>query len=183
VDVYVSSSHKWMLAPKGSGLLYIRKEMQDRIHPTFLHSGYKSYTASGGTRNVAQILGHGVALDFLSVIGQERIEKRSRKLNAYLRTRLDKLADLQPITPDLNELSGAIVTYVLKKGKNSDIVKRMKEEHQIILKSAQSTYAYSEEKGLPKQNYNAIRFSTHIFNNEAEIDRAVEVLENMLKKI
>ena len=42
VDTFASSSHKWMLAPKGSGLLYIRREVQDRVQPGSLYSGYKS---------------------------------------------------------------------------------------------------------------------------------------------
>ena len=183
VDAYASSSHKWMLAPKGSGLLYIRKDIQDRIHPTFLHSGYRSYTASGGTRNVAQILAHGVAIEFHNVIGRERIEERCRQLSAYLRSKLKEVPSLHPMTPNEHELSGGILTCTLEKGKNSDIVNRMSKEHQIILKGAQSTYAYCEDKGLPQENYNAIRFSTHIFNNEADIDRTVEILQKVLMKI
>ena len=52
VDTYASSSHKWMLAPKGSGLFYIRKEAQERIQPLVLSTGYNAYTAASGTRNV-----------------------------------------------------------------------------------------------------------------------------------
>jgi len=48
----VEGSHEWMLASKGSGLLYIRKEVQDRIRPVFLRSGYAPHTASSCTRNV-----------------------------------------------------------------------------------------------------------------------------------
>ena len=54
VDTYASSSHKWMLAPKGSGLFYIRKEAQERIQPLVLSTGYNAYTAASGTRNVAR---------------------------------------------------------------------------------------------------------------------------------
>lgn len=87
------------------------------------------------------------------------------------------------MTPDIHELSGAIVTYVLEKGKSSDIVTRMRQDHQIIVKPAQSTYAFSEENGLPRENYNAIRFFTHIFNSDPDIDQTVDILESMLKKI
>ena len=69
VDTFASSSHKWMLAPKGSGLLYIRREVQDRVQPVFLYSGYGGYSASSGTRDVAGILGHGVAMEFHNLLG------------------------------------------------------------------------------------------------------------------
>jgi selenocysteine lyase/cysteine desulfurase len=47
------------------------------------------------------------------------------------------------------------------------------------LKPAQSTYAYCEGEDLPRKSYNAIRFSTHVFDDEAEIDRAVDVLRKV----
>jgi len=183
VDTYAYSGHKWLLSLKGTGLLYIRKEVQDRIHPTFLYSGYKGYTASGGTRGVAQVLGYGLTMDFHDTIGRERIVSRCRQLSNYLRTQLEELPEFDPLTPEDEELSGALLTCSLRKGNNGKINKILREEYQIILKTAQSTYAYSEEDGLPRENYNAIRFSTHIFNNETDIDRTVEALRIVLAKI
>ena len=72
------------------------------------------------------------------------------------------------------------MSYALDKGKAGDVVRRMREQHQVILKPAQSTYAYCEEEGLPKESYNAIRFSTHIFNDESDIDRGVDILRKVL---
>ena len=92
VDTYASSSHKWMLAPKGSGLLYIRKEAQERIQPLVLSTGYNAYTAASGTRNVAQILGHGLTMDFHNAIGRDRVEARCRALSNHLRRRLGEIS-------------------------------------------------------------------------------------------
>lgn len=181
VDTYACSGHKWMLAPKGTGFLYIRKEMQDRIRPMFLHSGYSSYTASSGTRDVAIILGQGVAIDFHNTIGRKRVADRCRRLSAYLRDRLNGVPGLNLLSPPSAELSAGILTCALERGKNSDIRGRLSTEHQVIVKAAQSTYAYCEEENLPKENYNALRFSTHIFNDEAEIDRALDVIDEILR--
>jgi selenocysteine lyase/cysteine desulfurase len=181
VDTYAYSGHKWLLAPKGTGLLYIRKEVQDRVHPTFLFSGYKSYTASSGTRGIPRILGYGMTMDFHSAIGRERITARCRQLNAYLRSQLDELPSLQCLTSADPELSCALMSYGLDQGKAADVVRRLREEHQVILKPAQSTYAFCEEE-LPRKSYNAIRFSTHIFNDEADIDRGVGILRKVLAK-
>ncbi|MFH1571357.1 MAG: aminotransferase class V-fold PLP-dependent enzyme [Gemmatimonadota bacterium] len=180
VDSYASSSHKWMLAPKGSGLLYIRKEVQDRIHPTFLYDGYHAYTGSSGTRNVANVLGHGLAVDFHNAIGRERVEARCRQLNGYLRDQLDTMPELVPLIPRDPELWGGICTYALNKGRNGDIVGRLSHDYQILLKPAQGTYAYVPDAGSLQENYNAIRFSTHIFNCEADLDMAVERLRQVM---
>ena len=99
VDTYAFSGHKWLLAPKGNGLLYIRSEMQDRVQPMFLHSGYGSYTASGGTRDIARILGFGATIDFHNAIGSEDVQARCHELNAYLRTQLEEIPDIRPMTP------------------------------------------------------------------------------------
>jgi len=180
VDTYAFSGHKWMLGPKGSGLLYIRREVQDRVHPTFLYDGYRGYTASGGTRNVAGVLGQGITMDFHDAIGRERIEARCRELSAYLRHQLQEIPTLQPMTPTDHELSGALQTWALDKGNSGEILNRLRHEYQILFKTAQPTYAYCAEERHLRESYNAIRFSTHIFNYEAQIDYAVDVLRRVL---
>ena len=190
VDTYASSSHKWMLAPRGSGLLYIRKEVQDRVQPVMFHqvSGegqdYNAYGASSGTRNMANIHGHGVAMDFHNAIGRARIEGRCRALSRLVRERLRAIPALTLLTPEQEELSSAIVSFALDpaRGKNSDIVTRFREEYNTILKPAQGTLPFvaAEHVPPPHDNYNAIRVSTHIFNNEDEVERMAERMAAML---
>lgn len=179
VDTYASSSHKWMLAPKGTGLLYIRKEVQDRVRPAFTYSGYGAYSASSGTRNVPQIVAHGVAMEFHNAIGRPRIEARCRQLCGYARQRLAEIPQLAPITPLQRALSSGIVSFALTSGRHSAVVAAL-QKRAIFLKPAQGTYAYVEDADVPKESYNALRISTHIFNDETDIDRAVEALRDVL---
>ena len=179
VDTYASSSHKWMLAPKGTGLLYIRKEVQDRVRPAFTYSGYGVYSASSGTRNVPQIVAHGVAMEFHNAIGRSHVEERCRQLCGYARQHLAEIPQLAPITPLQRELSSGIVSFSLASGRHSAVVAAL-QKHNIFLKPAQGTYAYVEDADVPKESYNALRISTHIFNDETDIDRAVEALQEVL---
>jgi isopenicillin-N epimerase len=183
VDTYACSSHKWMLAPKGCGWLFVRKEVQERVQPVVLAEGYRAYNASIGTREVPLILGHGTAVDFQNAIGRERIEARARELNRLLRRRLDEMPALERITPEQPELSSAIVTYALdpEKGQNGQIVERLFKDHGIRIKPAQGTYAYvPNEEDVPRESYNALRFSTHIFNSENDVERVTSVLREIL---
>jgi selenocysteine lyase/cysteine desulfurase len=161
VDTYASSSHKWMLSPKGCGLLYISEAAQDRVKPLMLRSGYGAYTGSYGTRNVPLILGHGVAMDFHNTIGRTRVEDRCRTLQGRLRDGLSEVPSIRMLTPDDATLVGGILSVSLERGSRSEVRTRMLDDHQIILKTGSA-------------DYNAIRFSTHIFNSENDIDRAVE---------
>jgi selenocysteine lyase/cysteine desulfurase len=168
VDTYAASSHKWMLAPKGSGLLYVRKEVQDRVRPLVLSSGYQAYTAATGTRDVSHVLGHGASMEFHEAIGRERVEERCRSLANTLRRKFGELGQLKSLTPTQPELSGGIVTFSLKTGKCGEVYTRLLMDHQIAAKVA------------AKPEYNALRFSTHIFNDEDDIDRAARALRLIL---
>ncbi len=167
VDTYASSSHKWMLAPKGTGLLYIREGAQERVRPLCLHSGFRAYTASSGTRNVATMLAHGVAMEFHSVIGLDRVEARCRELRQRLRGHLEEMNGMSILTPVDEELCGGILTISLKDRDYREVRRIMREEYGFVLKNG-------------KAEYNAIRISTHIFNNEDDVDRMVEALREVL---
>lgn len=180
VDAFASSSHKWLLAPKGTGLLYVRREVQDRIHPLSLMYGYSAYSASGGTRNVAGILGHGAAIDFHNAIGKPRIEARCRQLSLRVREQLRQIPRLQLITPDQPELSSGIVSFTVDGMKNSVVHAKLWEEHGIAVKVAQGTYAFTEVQQQLGENYNVLRFSTHIYNDESQVDRLGEALRGIL---
>ena len=177
VDAYASSSHKWMLAPKGSGLLYIRKEAQDRIRPMALRSGFGVYTGSTGTQNIPQILGHGLAMDFHNAIGRSRVEARCRDLCAGLRERLDKIEWLEPITPEAETLRSAMVTFKLSRGSSQDLVNRLRAKHSIVVKAVPPTHVV--DPAVASENYNAIRVSTHVFNSDEEIAGLAGVLERL----
>lgn len=182
VDAYVSSSHKWMLAPKGSGLLFINKSSQPRIKSTELSSGYGVYTASSGTRDVAQILAHGIAIEFQQAIGSQKIEQRIQKLNRYLSKKLRQVKALRCLTSEIETGKSGMVTVAIDPTISSsfDLAQRMRIDSKIYVKAAQSTLTLVPDVAALQEDYNAIRFSTHIFNSEAQIDRAVESLKESL---
>jgi selenocysteine lyase/cysteine desulfurase len=163
VDTYASSSHKWLLSPKGTGLLYIRRDVQERVRPMALDSGYEGYTGSFGTRNIAIVLAHGAAIDFHETIGLERVEDRCRELRRRVRAGLEQMEGLRILTPDAEELAAGIVTVSLVDGDHREVRRILHDEHDIVLK-------------VGRPEYNAIRISTHIFNSEADVDRMLEAL-------
>ena len=169
VDTYASSSHKWMLAPKGSGLLYIRKEAQERVRPLTLRSGFHVYSASGGTRSVAGILAHGVAMDFHDTIGRDKVEARCRALRRTLREALADVEGVKILTPEEEDLCGGILTISLLRGDAGKVRATLANDYDVVLKRGSA-------------QYNAIRISTHIFNDESDIERAASALSEVMRK-
>ena len=85
-DMYASSPHKWLQAPKGSGFLYVRDEVIDRLWNTLATEGWdeKELRAERfqriGTSNVPALAGMRAAVRLANQIGMHRIEKRHRML-------------------------------------------------------------------------------------------------------
>ena len=190
VDAFASSSHKWLLAPKGSGVLYVRKDVQDRIRPISVFNpvgeedNYSIYSAQSGSSNVAHIYGHGAAVDFHNAIGRKRIEARCRSLSKRVRAHLREIPALTLMTPDQDELSSGMVSFAVDpdKASNGEIYSYFSNEHNIVLKTTQGTYPYvpADQETGPRISYNAIRVSTHIFNTEDEVDKMAELMKAYL---
>jgi len=79
------------------------------------------------TRNVAHILGHGVAMDFHNTLGRDRVEARCRQLSNRLRSHLLQIPRLRLMTPMQPELSSGLVTFAVDGMKQAAI----KEEFEV----------------------------------------------------
>jgi isopenicillin-N epimerase len=93
-DMYSASAHKWLQAPKGTGFLYVRKEVQSRLWNTLAGESWDRPGAGAerfqmfGTSNLPAMLGLRAALQFATQIGIDRIEARHRHLANTLLKRI-----------------------------------------------------------------------------------------------
>jgi len=165
IDAYATSGHKWLMGPKETGLLYINESVKDSINPVFTFSGFGSYSASSGTRNVAQFIAFGEILDWHRNTGIEKIEKKTRDLAEYCYVRLTALDGLKLISPKDPELRSAMISAIVVNKSNKEVYDQLRSKDIIV-------------KVLPK--YNALRFSTHLFNTTQDVDKLVDELINIL---
>jgi cysteine desulfurase/selenocysteine lyase len=124
-DFYAWTGHK-LYGPTGIGVLHGRKEILDAM-PPFLGGGHMISSVSveeirwgdlpakfeAGTSNIAEAIGLGAAVDFVSEIGLDTIRAHERDLCAYALDRLGEVEGLQFMGPTDADKRGALVAFTL----------------------------------------------------------------------
>lgn len=187
-DFYATCCHKWMLAPKGTGFLYIKKEALNSVQPHFIGAGaHASWELSPqkvtlpdfipsaerfdyGTYNATLWQGVKAAIDFLESIGMDHIETRIKELNHYLQSGLEELTpkEVSILTPLEDNIRSGMLG-----------IKFINKDTQTFNASVGT---YFRVRFVPEHQLNSIRISTHIFNTEKEIDDFMAYLKKYLAK-
>lgn len=161
VDAFAASGHKWLLGPKETGFLYLRKEHHEKIKPVFMMDGFASYTRSSGTRNAALINGLGAAVDWIQNFGVENILRHGLKLRAMFAKELSQISGCEAISPANTTLSSCIFSFSLEGVSNSDVAAVLNKKDIRV-------------KVLPRKN--AIRISFAPYNSESDVEALVGAL-------
>jgi isopenicillin-N epimerase len=125
-DMYTSSPHKWLQAPKGTGFLFVRPEAQDRLWNTIATEGWERPELKAerfqriGSSNVPMLAGLRASIDFANSIGMDRIEHRHRQLADRMLAEMTKRGAQSWTSPDPAMRCG-IVTLNVPPVKRSDL--------------------------------------------------------------
>jgi selenocysteine lyase/cysteine desulfurase len=175
-DSWATSGHKWLGAPHGTGILFIRRDGLDRIRPTevgaYSDAGYAlpdqlNYIQTArrhesGTRNAPLVEGLRSACAFMDTIGMHQVRNRGLALTARLRKGLSALDDVDILTPPATEMHGSILTFRSPAVPFRDLYRHLTQEHRLRIRI------------VTEVDLNAVRISLHVFNSEADVDRVVE---------
>jgi selenocysteine lyase/cysteine desulfurase len=166
-DAYYASLHKWLLAPGGNGILYVKSDQVEKVWCTLASYNWENYEDHGfrlqqyGTGNPSLLVGLDAAVDFYNTIGGEKWLLRVKELGDYLRAGLQEL-DTVTISSSVHPaMCAGITTYAVEGITGPALQKRLWDEKRLQPRSV------GEE---------LLRHSVHIYNNESEIDQALEVI-------
>jgi len=185
-DFYTASCHKWLSAPFGTGFLYVRGAAKSKLKPLLTSWGrslcgkpkhWKDPFLWQGTDNDAPLLTLPATLDFWNRIGVDTYRDYTFELASYVREQISKLFPLDPLAPATSEWFGSMVSIPIWEapstdkhiGKPDPLQQRLWEEHQIEIPLIQWN-------GLK-----LLRVSTHLYNDQAEVDLLVEALQAALR--
>ena len=166
-DAYSVSLHKWILAPAGTGFLYINNEAKERVTSPFVHENEPELSGFNppGTKDFPVRAAIGTALDYINSIGLLKIEKRCRSLSNYLKAGLSQIDSITILSSPKDHLSAPGSTIFEKKGLDAF-------ESVPMMENLISTHIDEHVR----DGHNAIRVSTHIYNTKQQIDRLLEAL-------
>lgn len=181
-DMLSAAGRKFLRGPRGTGFLYVRRAMLERLEPAMIDHFGAPWVARDRYRlrddarrfetwenNYAARLGLGVAVDYALALGLENVEARCRTLAGRLR---DGLAGVPGVeVRDLGPRRASIVSFTVE-GHEAEQVAAAADRAGVTVgvSPPASTRLDAEARGLPP----LVRASPHYFNTETEIDRLVE---------
>jgi selenocysteine lyase/cysteine desulfurase len=177
IDFFATSPYKWLGAPTGVGMLYVRKEAQDKLWPTIASSGWDRHQSARkfetlGQRADALAIALGEALDFQNVIGKGRIERRIKTLAGYLKRELKKIPGVKLHTSQDPYLSGGLTAFSVKAVEPQKIVNYMREKYNIVVRTI----------GDQERGTYGVRVSTHIYVSLKHIDLFLEGMRHLVRR-
>jgi len=182
-DSWATSGHKWLGAPHGTGILYIRRDRLDEVRPTeigaYSDAGYSlpdhldyidsSRRHESGTRNAPLVEGVREACDFMSEIGMNRVRERGLELTSVLKAGLESIPSIEVLTPEDDMMRGSILTFKSSKMNFLELNKALSADHKLRLRI------------VTEVDLNAIRVSLHVFNSMQEVDQVIQGVRSVLE--
>lgn len=167
VDVFATSPHKWLQAPKGLGLSYFSPAIQDVLRPMWMTWGqaqwdharrYEDY----GTRNLAEVLTLGDAMAFQSQLHAAEREQRLRDLWTFTRSLAEENPQTAWRSPTTWALGGSLYAIEVP-GNSSQLAKQLFAEHGLVFRP------------FTINGVHTVRLSPNVFTTEDEIARFFEL--------
>jgi selenocysteine lyase/cysteine desulfurase len=162
---YAASGHKWLMGPKGTGLLYVSRAASTAIQPIQWQDGHRYGAESAGVGPQPLVIGLGAAIERLQDVGITAIERHGLALRNRAYEQLTQIKKLRVVGPPPGPAATAIVTCVLPDDIDSMALRdTLLARHGIIVKMSE------------KRHFNGFRLSPHILNNEAQVDAALKAV-------
>ena len=183
-DFMVFSAHK-MLGPTGVGILYAKKKILESIHP-FISGGdmikevhkfettYNDipYKFEAGTPNIADVIGFGPAVDYLSRLGMDKVRDHEIELTKYAMEAMKYIKGMTIYGPADTKNKGGVISFNLGDIHPHDLATILN-DHGIAIRSGH----HCAQVLMEKFDLSATsRASFYIYNTREEVDKFINAL-------
>ena len=177
-DFYTGTLHKWMLAPKGSSFLYVKKTFQDQIEPLVVGWGYESLNPSEskfldyheyqGTRDISAFLCTPTVIDFLEKNNWKSVAKNSRKIVLANYQRFCNLLKTNPICPITEEFLGQMASIPINTVNPVELKELLYNKYKIQIPI------------MPLNGNFYLRYSINGYNSQEDLDVLYNALQDVM---
>ncbi len=180
-DFYVASTHKWIMSPKRTGFLHVRPGMLDVLAPTTvggggvqhfdMQKGELAFAPSAkrfeyGTQNDALFYGLCKAIEFVQVIGVERILRHCRPMAEAFYRGLLRIPGVEVLSPREEAYRTQMIGFRVKGVDHTQVVSRFAERRIRV-------------RGVSEGGLNSVRVSFFLPNQMSEVEAALELLKKL----
>ena len=186
-DFFAFSGHK-MLGPTGIGVLWVRKEVLETMDP--FHGGgdmirevhkYETtwndlpYKFEAGTPNIADVIGFGAAIDYLSELGMENVRSHEIELTTYALEKMSKVKGIMIYGSKDISKRGGVISFNFHDVHPHDIATIIDREGIAIRSGHHCAQVLMERLDVAATN----RASFYIYNTKDDVDKLVQSLEKV----
>ena len=188
-DFFAFSGHK-MLGPTGVGILWVRKSVLQTMSP--FHGGgdmirevhkYETtwnelpYKFEAGTPNIADVIGFGAAIDYLTKIGMDNIRQHEIELTKYAMEKFSKIPGLQVYgTKDISK-RGGVISFNFADVHPHDVADIIDKEGISLRSGHHCAQVLMERLNVAATS----RASFYIYNTKEDIDALIDSLNKVAK--
>lgn len=177
-DYYTGTLHKWMLAPKGSSFLYVKKELQEDLDPLVVSWGYESivpgesqfldYHEYNGTKDMSAYLCTPTVVQFLQENNWKAVAEKCKQIVLDNYQRFCDLLNTKPICPITDEFLGQMASIPIKTDKPNELKEVLYDKY------------YIQIPVMPLNENIYLRYSINAYNSQEDLDKLYEVLQEII---
>jgi selenocysteine lyase/cysteine desulfurase len=171
VHHYAAAGQKWLMCGTGTGVCYIRRDVQERVWPLMgppgdPKDGAKKYEAFG-QRDVPSVLGMTAAVEMQNAIGKKNIEQRVRYLSTRLRAGLKQIPGVTMWTSEDPTFAAGLTLFSVRDLPMENVQKAILARDRIYIRT------------MTTGGLNAVRAATHIYNMPSEVDHLIASVKHV----
>jgi len=178
-DIYVGACHKWMMTPKGSSFLYVKKDLQNLFDPLLVSWGYdamfpsdskfQDYHQGQGTRDFSPFLTIPKAIEFMKQNDWTEVAAECREMVRKNALRFCELVGSKPLCPVTEEWLGQMFSIPVSALEPEKLQRHLFVKYKIeipVMRHADKTY---------------LRYSLNAFNSQNDLDRLYVALKEIIE--
>lgn len=193
-DYFAFSGHK-MLGPTGVGVLYIKEDHLKEVEPLAIGGGTINEVSSNsyildespmrfeaGTPPIAETIGLGAAVDYLTKIGLNNIEAYEKRLIEKMDSELRKIDKVEVYGPKESSKKIGITSFNVKGLNPHDVALTLDASANIMVRSGHHC-AMPLTKELLGLSEGSVRASLYLYNTMEEIEKFISVINEISKTL